>query len=160
MSITANWSYPTLVKMGAGRIKELADHCKSLGMKKPLLVTDRGLSTMRSRSRRSTFWKPAASVARSSPMSIRTRTRKPEAGVKAFKDGGHDGVVAFGGGSGLDLGKCVAFMAGRLGPSGISRMSATGGPALPLRALLPSSPCRRRPAPARKSAAPRLSPIR
>ena len=40
MSISANWSYPTLIKMGAGRIKELADHCKSLGMKKPLLITD------------------------------------------------------------------------------------------------------------------------
>ncbi|MCY1297506.1 NAD-dependent methanol dehydrogenase [compost metagenome] len=39
-----------------------------------------------------------------------------EAGVKAFKDGGHDGVVAFGGGSGLDLGKCVAFMAGQSRP--------------------------------------------
>ena len=46
MSISANWSYPTLIKMGAGRIKELADHCKSLGMKKPLLITDRGLAPM------------------------------------------------------------------------------------------------------------------
>ncbi|HXV28936.1 MAG TPA: iron-containing alcohol dehydrogenase, partial [Sinorhizobium sp.] len=39
-----------------------------------------------------------------------------EAGIKAFKDGGHDGVVAFGGGSGLDLGKCVAFMVGQTRP--------------------------------------------
>ena len=46
MTITANWSYPTAIKFGAGRIKELADHCKAVGMKKPLLVTDRGLSTM------------------------------------------------------------------------------------------------------------------
>ena len=43
MTITANWSYPTAIKFGAGRIKELADHCKAVGMKKPLLVTDRGL---------------------------------------------------------------------------------------------------------------------
>ena len=46
MTITANWSYPTAIKFGAGRISELADHCKAVGMKKPLLVTDRGLSTM------------------------------------------------------------------------------------------------------------------
>ena len=44
MTITANWSYPTSIKFGAGRIKELADHCKALGIKKPLLVTDRGLA--------------------------------------------------------------------------------------------------------------------
>ena len=46
MNIVANWSYPTAVKMGRGRIKELADACKSLGMKKPLLITDRGLAPM------------------------------------------------------------------------------------------------------------------
>jgi len=45
-NITANWSYPTAVKLGRGRIKELADACKSLGMKKPLLITDRGLASM------------------------------------------------------------------------------------------------------------------
>ncbi len=46
MTITANWSYPTAIKFGAGRIKELADHCKAVGIKKPLLVTDRGLAPM------------------------------------------------------------------------------------------------------------------
>ena len=46
MSIVANWSYPTAVKLGRGRIKELADACKTLGIKKPLLVTDRGLASM------------------------------------------------------------------------------------------------------------------
>lgn len=45
-NITANWSYPTAFKLGRGRIKELADACKSLGIKKPLLVTDRGLASM------------------------------------------------------------------------------------------------------------------
>ena len=48
MNIVANWSYPTAIKMGRGRIKELADACKSLGMKKPLLVTDRGLADRKS----------------------------------------------------------------------------------------------------------------
>ena len=46
LNISANWSYPNAFKLGRGRIKELADACKSLGMKKPLLVTDRGLASM------------------------------------------------------------------------------------------------------------------
>lgn len=117
MSITANWSYPTLVKMGAGRIKELADHCKSLGMKKPLLVTDRGLSTMPI-TKQALDILEAGSLGRAifADVDPNPNEKNLEAGVKAFKDGGHDGVVAFGGGSGLDLGKCVAFMAGQTRP--------------------------------------------
>ncbi|MET3612075.1 alcohol dehydrogenase class IV [Rhizobium aquaticum] len=117
MSITANWSYPTLVKMGAGRIKELADHCKSLGMKKPLLVTDRGLSTMPITSQALDILE-AGGLGRAifADVDPNPNEKNLEAGVKAFKDGGHDGVVAFGGGSGLDLGKCVAFMAGQTRP--------------------------------------------
>ncbi len=117
MSITANWSYPTLVKMGAGRIKELADHCKSLGMKKPLLVTDRGLASMEI-TKRALDILEAGGLGRAifADVDPNPNEKNLEAGVKAFKDGGHDGVVAFGGGSGLDLGKCVAFMAGQTRP--------------------------------------------
>ena len=46
MSITANWSYPTAIRFGAGRISEIADACAAAGIKKPLLVTDRGLASM------------------------------------------------------------------------------------------------------------------
>ena len=46
MSPTANWSYPTAVRFGAGRISELAEACLAAGMSKPLLVTDRGLAGM------------------------------------------------------------------------------------------------------------------
>ncbi|TIU44095.1 MAG: iron-containing alcohol dehydrogenase, partial [Mesorhizobium sp.] len=46
MTLTANWSYPTAIKLGTGRVKELADACKSLGITRPLLVTDRGLANM------------------------------------------------------------------------------------------------------------------
>ncbi len=78
-----------------------------------------------------------------------------EAGVKAFKDGGHDGVVAFGGGSGLDLGKAVAFMAGQTRPVwDFEDIGDWWTRAMPSRASLRSWPCRRRPAPVRKSAAP------
>jgi alcohol dehydrogenase len=117
MSITANWSYPTAIKMGAGRISELADHCKSLGMKKPLLVTDRGLAPM-AITQRALDILEAGGLGRAifADVDPNPNEKNLEAGVKAFKDGGHDGVVAFGGGSGLDLGKCVAFMSGQTRP--------------------------------------------
>jgi alcohol dehydrogenase class IV len=117
MSISANWSYPTLIKMGAGRIKELADHCKSLGMKKPLLITDRGLAPM-AITQNALDILEAGGLGRAifADVDPNPDDKNLAAGVKAFKDGGHDGVVAFGGGSGLDLGKCVAFMAGQNRP--------------------------------------------
>ncbi|OJF95642.1 iron-containing alcohol dehydrogenase [Pararhizobium antarcticum] len=117
MTITANWSYPTSIKFGAGRIKELADHCKALGIKNPLLITDRGLAPMPI-TQNALAILDAAGLGRalfadvdSNPTDVNL-----DAGVKAFKSGGHDGVIAFGGGSGLDLGKCVAFMAGQSRP--------------------------------------------
>lgn len=117
MTITANWSYPTSIKFGAGRIKELADHCKAVGMKKPLLITDRGLAPM-AITQNALDILAAADLGRAifADVDPNPNDVNLEAGVKAFKDGGHDGVVAFGGGSGLDLGKCVAFMAGQSRP--------------------------------------------
>ncbi|KUL93854.1 alcohol dehydrogenase [Bosea sp. WAO] len=117
MPITANWSYPTAVKLGAGRIRELAEHCKALGMKRPLLVTDRGLATMPI-TQNALEILDAGGLGRAifADVDPNPNERNLEAGVRAFKDGGHDGVVAFGGGSGLDLGKCVAFMAGQSRP--------------------------------------------
>ncbi|AOF91449.1 iron-containing alcohol dehydrogenase [Sinorhizobium sp. RAC02] len=117
MTITANWSYPTAIKFGAGRIKELADHCKAVGMKKPLLVTDRGLSTMPI-TQGALDILAAAGLGRAmfAEVDPNPNDKNLEAGVKAYKDGGHDGVVAFGGGSGLDLGKAIAFMAGQTRP--------------------------------------------
>ncbi len=117
MPITANWSYPTAVKLGAGRIRELADHCKALGMKRPLLVTDRGLASMAITANALDILE-AGGLGRAifADVDPNPNERNLDAGVRAFKAGGHDGVVAFGGGSGLDLGKCVAFMAGQTRP--------------------------------------------
>ncbi|AFL53073.1 alcohol dehydrogenase class IV [Sinorhizobium fredii] len=117
MTITANWSYPTAIKFGAGRIKELADHCRAAGMQKPLLITDRGLAPM-AITQNALDILEAGGVGRAifADVDPNPNDVNLEAGIKAFKDGGHDGVVAFGGGSGLDLGKCVAFMAGQTRP--------------------------------------------
>ncbi|WP_199091894.1 iron-containing alcohol dehydrogenase [Bosea sp. ASV33] len=117
MPITANWSYPTAVKLGAGRIRELADHCKTLGMKRPLLVTDRGLASMAITANALDILE-AGGLGRAifADVDPNPNERNLDDGVRAFKAGGHDGVVAFGGGSGLDLGKCVAFMAGQTRP--------------------------------------------
>ncbi|MDO9414602.1 iron-containing alcohol dehydrogenase [Pararhizobium sp.] len=117
MTITANWSYPTTIKFGAGRIKELADHCKAVGIKKPLLITDRGLAPM-AITQNALDILEAEGLGRAifAEVDPNPNDKNLDAGVKAFKDGGHDGVIAFGGGSGLDLGKCVAFMAGQTRP--------------------------------------------
>ncbi|NML73113.1 iron-containing alcohol dehydrogenase [Rhizobium sp. S-51] len=117
MNIVANWSYPTAVKMGRGRIKELADACKSLGMKKPLLITDRGLAPMQiTQTALDVLAEAGLGRALFADVDPNPNDVNLEAGIKAFRDGGHDGVVAFGGGSGLDLAKCVAFMVGQTRP--------------------------------------------
>ncbi|NNJ67618.1 MAG: iron-containing alcohol dehydrogenase [Boseongicola sp.] len=117
MSIKANWSYPTAIRFGAGRISEIADACAATGMKKPLLVTDRGLANMEITTKTLDLLE-AGGLGRAifSDVDPNPNEKNAAAGVRAFVDGGHDGVVAFGGGSGLDLGKLVAFMAGQTRP--------------------------------------------
>mgnify|MGYP002468083012 FL=1 len=117
MSPTANWSYPTSIRFGARRISELADACKAAGISKPLLVTDRGLATLPVTTRALDVLE-AGSLGRAifSDVDPNPNEKNLTAGVVAFKAGDHDGVIAFGGGSGLDLGKMVAFMAGQTRP--------------------------------------------
>jgi alcohol dehydrogenase class IV len=114
---TANWSYPTAIRFGAGRIKELAEACRAAGITRPLLVTDAGLAKLPITAATMDLVKqaggPVALFANVQPNPVESNV---EAGVAAFRAGGHDGVIAFGGGSGLDVGKLVAFMAGQSRP--------------------------------------------
>lgn len=108
---TANWSYPTAIKFGPGRIRELADHCKAVGMKKPLLVTDKALASLPITAQALGILE-AAGLGRAvfSEVDPNPHEGNMAAGITAFQAGGHDGVVCFGGGSALDLGKMIALM--------------------------------------------------
>ena len=110
----ANWSYPTAIKFGAGRISELADACKAVGMKRPLFVTDKGLAPM-AITKNALDILDAAGFGRAmfSDVDPNPNDHNLVAGLAAYKAGGHDGIVAFGGGSALDLGKLIAFMSGQ-----------------------------------------------
>lgn len=117
MELTSNWSYPTSVRFGAGRISEIADACKSAGIKKPLLVTDTGLASMEITKLTLTLME-AAGLGKGlfSEVDPNPTDKNAEEGVRVYREGGYDGVVAFGGGSALDLGKVIAFMAGQTRP--------------------------------------------
>ena len=117
MSLTGNWSYPTAIKFGTGRIAELPEACAQAGMSRPLLVTDKGLADLPITAQALDIL-DAAGLGRAvfSDVDPNPNEKNLDAGVQAYLAGGHDGVIAFGGGSGLDLGKMVAFMAGQTRP--------------------------------------------
>ena len=117
MTLTGNWSYPTAVRFGAGRISELGEACAAAGISRPLLVTDRGLAGLPITGRAREIMAAAGlGDALFADVDPNPNEINLAAGVAAYQAGGHDGVIAFGGGSGLDLGKMVAFMAGQTRP--------------------------------------------
>ncbi|MGI9395367.1 MAG: iron-containing alcohol dehydrogenase [Boseongicola sp.] len=117
MTLTANWSYPTAVRFGAGRIREIGDAVRAAGITKPLLVTDRGLAEM-DITKQTLDLLEADGFARAifAEVDPNPSGANVNEGLRVYRDGSFDGIVAFGGGSGLDLGKTLAFMAGQTRP--------------------------------------------
>jgi len=117
MNITADWSYPTAIRFGVGRISELADTCKQIGMARPLLITDQGLAEF-SMVKAALTANNAAGLPTGlySEIASNPKGKNIDFGVDVFRAGNHDGVIALGGGSALDAGKAIAFMSGQSRP--------------------------------------------
>ena len=117
MTISTNWSYPTNTRFGPGRIQELGEACLALNIKNPLLVTDKGLASLDITDNAVNILKSSGFQGRVfSDVDPNPTELNLKAGIIDYQKGNHDGVIAFGGGSGIDLGKMIAFMAGQTRP--------------------------------------------
>ncbi len=112
-----NWSYPTNIRFGAGRIQELPDICQELGITRPLLVTDPGLAVMpmvrEAIARNAAAGLPTGQFHEIQPNPV---GKNVEDGVAVMREGGHDGIIAWGGGSGMDAAKAIALLVGQSRP--------------------------------------------
>ncbi len=115
--MTINWNYPTSVWVGENRIKDLSQACNNLGITNPLFVTDKDLINLDMvKNIILELKKNFSNLSVFSNFSGNPFGENVEEGVIEFKKNKCDGVVAFGGGSGLDVGKAIAFMSGQSRP--------------------------------------------
>ena len=112
-----NWNYPTSVWVGEDRIKDLSEACKNLKISSPLFVTDKDLINLEmTKTIISEVKNKFSNLAIFSNFSGNPIGENVEEGVLEFKKNKCDGVIAFGGGSGLDVGKAIAFMSAQSRP--------------------------------------------
>ena len=116
-NLSGNWNYPTQIIFGAGTIDQLPDICRKQGMIKPLLITDRGLrdskiviETIKMNE------KAGLETGLFSEIKGNPTGKNIEEGVAAYHGGHYDGIIAFGGGSGIDAAKAIALMVGQERP--------------------------------------------
>ena len=106
-----NWNYPTPIWFGLNRVKEIQIACDNLNIKNPLIVTDPGIL------KTNIIFKVNESLENQAKIYSNVQGNPTGSnvmeGVKAFNSGKHDGIIAVGGGSGMDVGKGIAFMAGQ-----------------------------------------------
>ena len=115
--LTANWNFPTRIWSGPGRIGELAAACALAGIERPLIVTDKGLAdSLIIANVSAVLAKAGLASAVFAEVQGNPVGRNVDDGVALYRAGGHDGVIAVGGGSGLDVGKAIAFMSGQSRP--------------------------------------------
>ena len=109
-----NWNYPTSLWVGQNRVKDLTNACQNLKIKKPLFVTDKDLAgSSMVKNILSELEDNLNEINIFSNFSGNPIGENVEEGVIEFKKFKCDGVIAFGGGSGLDVGKAIAFMSGQ-----------------------------------------------